>query len=1167
SDTSIIITNTGTSIMSITSVLSDNSQFSVSPTTATIAVSATKKFTVYFTPTSIGLKTGEIIFNHDATGSPDTIIVSGTGVLPSFSSSPSSLAFGNVVINTPKVDSITVTNNGGATMLIDSIVSVNSVDYGISQSSAVIGAFSSKKFYITFTPLSAGSKPNTFTFYHNGSPSSNQITVSGFCIQPLFSPSPTTLSFGGIIILDSTKTDSITVSNTGNSTLSISNITSSNNTDFSISPTSGSVSPSESKKFGVTFHPSTVGLKTGSIIFTHDAAGSPDTVIVNGQGDRRVFTLSATSKSYGDVLTGQPKVDSVIVTNDGTVSMTVSSVTSSRATFTVNPTSAIITAGSSKSFHITFSPVDSGTVYGIIIFNHNAPTNPDTVSVSGRGIAPIAQFSTASISFGNVAVNTTKKDSVTVTNSGGAPLIIEAVSSSREKFTVTPIDAVMQPLESKKFYVTFAPTDTGENTGNIVFTHNASGSPTNVAVDGHAIAPFFTSTPDSLDFGDVSVNSSHEDTITVWNTGSDLLSINSVTTDDGQFTVSSDKEDVAPGDSVQFIITFQPLLPIGIKRANVIFAHNALALPTKIPVKGNAIYPIFSADTNFLNFDTVYLHTPKTLDVVVTNIGSSPLTIFEINPIQTGHPISEFSTDFSSERVIETASGITVQVTFDPSGIGLSTAKLLFSHNGSLRPDTVRLSALTVDTSRYRSFDATLLALDRDNKGGLGRAVLAKADRALFKYTIKNTLLNAKILIVEFNAVIDTVGGSKVTSVPPADSAIAFKPKPDAKVTNLKRWTLYYPTPIDTGATVEITAVGKKASLIKVKKHSWSSDPLTNLGKKTAVSLVSNVLGLPRPNRINVLKRAFDGGGFNSTVGLLVGLNRQIDSPAYYGWVLIDNEKQTLVSLGNKAGKLHTKVPRGFDKLDVGKGNNPFIGPKGILLNRFHDNRLFANMVALKLNIVASAMGVNPVGFGELKYDDGTNNPLVNGKTIAHISRMADTMMSGYYVFDSTANARVHKFADTSVFKILDSAVYKINNSFEGVIDTISFSSGLRLKGTRSISEVPYLIPSGLKPTIITPLENNWVLPSSPVLEQNYPNPFNPRTTIQFYLLEPSVITLKVYNILGQEVATLFDNEEVLDGYTDVEFDASSLSSGVYFYRLTLNDGSFTKMKKLMLIK
>jgi hypothetical protein len=83
-------------------------------------------------------------------------------------------------------------------------------------------------------------------------------------------------------------------------------------------------------------------------------------------------------------------------------------------------------------------------------------------------------------------------------------------------------------------------------------------------------------------------------------------------------------------------------------------------------------------------------------------------------------------------------------------------------------------------------------------------------------------------------------------------------------------------------------------------------------------------------------------------------------------------------------------------------------------------------------------------------------------------------------------------------------------------------------------------------------------------LAQNYPNPFNPSTTIKFALPQSSNVTLKVYNALGQEVSTLI-NQFMESGLHTINFDASNLNSGIYFYRL--DSGQFSEVRKMTLIK
>lgn len=92
----------------------------------------------------------------------------------------------------------------------------------------------------------------------------------------------------------------------------------------------------------------------------------------------------------------------------------------------------------------------------------------------------------------------------------------------------------------------------------------------------------------------------------------------------------------------------------------------------------------------------------------------------------------------------------------------------------------------------------------------------------------------------------------------------------------------------------------------------------------------------------------------------------------------------------------------------------------------------------------------------------------------------------------------------------------------------------------------------------------NYTVPKEFKLEQNFPNPFNPTTTIQYQLPAEARVTLKVYDILGSEVATLV-NEVQEAGYKEVQFNGINIASGMYIYRLT--SGKFSSIKKMMLVK
>jgi hypothetical protein len=90
-------------------------------------------------------------------------------------------------------------------------------------------------------------------------------------------------------------------------------------------------------------------------------------------------------------------------------------------------------------------------------------------------------------------------------------------------------------------------------------------------------------------------------------------------------------------------------------------------------------------------------------------------------------------------------------------------------------------------------------------------------------------------------------------------------------------------------------------------------------------------------------------------------------------------------------------------------------------------------------------------------------------------------------------------------------------------------------------------------------------LPAQYALFQNFPNPFNPTTVIRYALPVQAIVTLKVYDVIGREVATPLNGFAQNAGYFSVAFNGSNLASGLYYYKLTA--GAFTDVKKMMLVK
>ncbi|MBA4311907.1 MAG: hypothetical protein C0417_04680 [Chlorobiaceae bacterium] len=472
------------------------------------------------------------------------------------------------------------------------------------------------------------------------------------------------------------------------------------------------------------------------------------------------------------------------------------------------------------------------------------------------------------------------------------------------------------------------------------------------------------------------------------------------------------------------------------------------------------------------------------------------------------------------------------------------------------------VNAPPIYSNMYRSFDPDSIAQSKDLK-------------LKYKYIARKAVANEFVFDITAPATTDTTG--KVTAI------FKFSMVSSGVVLNgvdtVGTWTnakIVTTSAVDTFDVLTVIGWGYKGSLVKTG-YEWSTLPKKTKGNVAAY--IMNQPRLPMPNRLNAVYDAFALTGFPT--GLQVGMDKSVpDSTKLFGWLNAPKPGDIAKTLNDK-NVTHTALAHSFDTWTSGK---PFLKRQKSASPNKYNNVLLAQMVALKLNITASNMEMIPLGFGELIFDDAslippTGAPVLNGMMVREIAPLVDSMMMGWAHVDTIIKLKPQYsrlYHDPAIMAYLNTAVTKINNAFEGQLDTTSFASSLVFTGAKKLIDVPYLKGSSVIPAKIVPdytkLEQ---IPEAYKLHQNYPNPFNPTTMIQFELPEEAFVTLKVYNLLGQEVATLFNHEQMSEGTQEVEFSASSFASGVYFYRLSAEgigeegttSNTFHSVHKMILMK
>jgi len=355
---------------------------------------------------------------------------------------------------------------------------------------------------LTFTPGAMGHYSTSFAMISVSQTIISSSLVEGRGVEPRVALSATNINFGDQTVGKTSSAHEILLTNSGNTSLSITSIVASD--DFAVTDDCGdSVAAEGSCTMLVTFTPPSADSFTGSVTITDDASDSPQTIALSGRGiapGQPDASLSRHSVDFGGQLVGTTSdAERVILTNTGTVALTINAITPS-ANFAVTDDCPVppntLAADASCNLDITFSPDQAGAFSGTVTVDDDASDSPQTISLTGQGVAnsgPSASLSTNSIDFGQQGINTTSQpQTVTLTNSGDEDLTIEDVTLGGENpdaFDGTDDceGNVLRPSESCSGSVQFSPTEKAIYAAVITIIDNAGDSPQTVNLTGAGV--------------------------------------------------------------------------------------------------------------------------------------------------------------------------------------------------------------------------------------------------------------------------------------------------------------------------------------------------------------------------------------------------------------------------------------------------------------------------------------------------------------------------------------------------------------------------------------------------------------------------------------------------------------------------------------------------------
>ena len=455
---SVSVTNTGTATVNLSQAAVSGAGFSVTSgsTSTYIPVGQSATVQIQFLPQSAGALTGSLAMISDASDSPLAISLSGTGTEGGLTATPPSVNFGGVQMGSSGSTSITLKNTGTAGITI-SATSVTGSGFSISGLSTplTINAGQSALFTAGFAPASTASASGSISISSNTPGSPLAIPLSGTGMQPQVAVTPSSASFGSVVV-GTSNSQAMTLKNTGTASLTISQVTVTGVGFSQTGLSAQTVAAGRSVAFNTALAPSAAGSASGSISITSNAPGSPLAIALSGTGVAATSAMTAnpSSLSFGSVNVGSNSSLSVTIQNTGNSNITISGVTTSGAGFSANGVAAgtTLTPSQSTTLNAVFDPAAAGSVSGTVTVNSNA-SSPATVSLSGTGAQSISHSValswTASASSGvtgyNVYRGTITSGPYTKVNSllDSATLYTDAtvLSSQTYYYFVTAVDS------------------------------------------------------------------------------------------------------------------------------------------------------------------------------------------------------------------------------------------------------------------------------------------------------------------------------------------------------------------------------------------------------------------------------------------------------------------------------------------------------------------------------------------------------------------------------------------------------------------------------------------------------------------------------------------------------------------------------------------------------
>ena len=342
--------------------------------------------------------------------------------------------------------------------------------------------------YVTGT-TSSSDFPTTQSAFQSvfGGSTDTFILKIGPASAPAVALNPLSLQYANQSVGSASQAQSVLLRNIGSARLAITSITPSG--DFAETDNCGNNLPAAAScTLSVTFTPTAPGSRTGTIVIQDDAAGAAQIVNLNGSGMGAFVTLTASSLSFSTAPVGTTSVaQSITLANTGNMALNVSGIQVSGDFAQTNNCPASLAAALACVINVTFSPTATGTRSGALTINDSVTGSPQSVELTGTGVAltAVVVLSPTTLVFPAIPVGTSSPvQTISLTNSGNASLSITNIQSTGNYTQTNKCPASLSSGSTCVISVTFVPTATGTLSGALTISDSVTGSPQSAGLSG-----------------------------------------------------------------------------------------------------------------------------------------------------------------------------------------------------------------------------------------------------------------------------------------------------------------------------------------------------------------------------------------------------------------------------------------------------------------------------------------------------------------------------------------------------------------------------------------------------------------------------------------------------------------------------------------------------------